>query len=340
MDLIIKPTQKCNFCCDFCSSYLITKNRNNVLDINLIYRFLDRYPYTDTIIVNGGDPLMMPPDYYFQILEYIEKNNLPTKLSFTTNLWDYYLHPEKWKGLFSHEKVFVATSFQYGNKRKISKNTVFTEDVFLQIQHKFYNDFGYHPSFISVIDEENSDKCIDLVLLAKTLNTTVKLNPALQSGRQTIFFPLYKMYEIYLKIFQMNLGQYEDNCFQLVQHFKFGTSTCPLLRNCDFHIRTLSPNGRYSSCGSFDDDTILSTNPTEIDFNEEMAGHLQTPLQYNKTLLSLKEDCFSCKNFEVCNSCRKHIHDFKLVGKFTIEEHCKNMKQIMEAIYEYIRNYK
>ena len=41
-----------------------------------IFQFLDRYPETNTIIVNGGDPLMMDPKYYWEIINYLDENDI------------------------------------------------------------------------------------------------------------------------------------------------------------------------------------------------------------------------------------------------------------------------
>ena len=86
MDLIVKPTELCNFKCTFCSSSKITENDNTAqLDLLKIFRFLDRYPDTQTIIVNGGDPLMMDPKYYMDIIEFLDRNNYPASICISRN---------------------------------------------------------------------------------------------------------------------------------------------------------------------------------------------------------------------------------------------------------------
>ena len=86
MDLIIKPTELCNFKCTFCSSTNITDDKSAVLGVDQIFRFLERFPDTRTIIVNGGDPLMMSPDYYWKIIDWLDLHEYETDISFTTNL--------------------------------------------------------------------------------------------------------------------------------------------------------------------------------------------------------------------------------------------------------------
>ena len=87
MELIIKPTELCNFKCTFCSSTKLVEDKASTLDLQHVFDFLKRFPNTNTIIVNGGDPLMVKPEYYFEILKYIEEHNLITTLGLTTNLW-------------------------------------------------------------------------------------------------------------------------------------------------------------------------------------------------------------------------------------------------------------
>ena len=56
MELIIKPTELCNFKCTFCSSPNISDEHTKILDLKYVEDFLKRFPATNTIIVNGGDP--------------------------------------------------------------------------------------------------------------------------------------------------------------------------------------------------------------------------------------------------------------------------------------------
>ena len=109
MDLIIKPTELCNFKCTFCSSTKLVDDKAAKLDLMKIYQFLDRFPDTQTIIVNGGDPLMMDPQYYREIIKYCDDNNLPANISLTTNLWPFYKNPNKWLDIFQNPRVGIAT---------------------------------------------------------------------------------------------------------------------------------------------------------------------------------------------------------------------------------------
>jgi radical SAM protein with 4Fe4S-binding SPASM domain len=338
MELIIKPTERCNFKCTFCSSTHITDEKTKELDLDYVYRFLERYPETNTIIVNGGDPLMMDPSYYWKIIEYLDKNDLRSTLSFTTNLWPFYKNPNKWKELFNHPRMGIATSFQYGGGRLKGDLTEFTEEDFWKCSDAMLEHCGYRPDFIAVITEENEKDAIKNVELAKQMDVECKLNYALSSGPPVKFknivmgqegkpYMLAKIYEIYVKIWEMGLYPWEYNTKQMMKRLKGRNTTCPQNRECDSNIRSLQPSGDYYSCGAFGDDRKYS-----IDFEKEMSGEKILPLKFQPELQSLKQSCFTCPMFQICNGCKKTIKDLK--DHDLVEDHCFKMKQIALKIIE------
>ena len=79
MELVLKPTYKCNFHCTFCSSNKLPKTE---IDFKVLTsKILELKP--KTIIVNGGDPLMMPPSFYYDLKSFLLENNLNTEISLT-----------------------------------------------------------------------------------------------------------------------------------------------------------------------------------------------------------------------------------------------------------------
>lgn len=338
MDLIIKPTELCNFKCTFCSSTYITENKTSELNHDYIFRFLERYPETNTIIVNGGDPLMMKPSYYWKIIEWLDKNDYSTTISFTTNLWPFYKNVNKWKDLFLNPRVGVTTSFQYGGGRLKGDLTEFSEEDFWKVSDTMLDHIGYRPDFISVITKENEKAAIKNVELAKKMNVECKLNYALSSGPPIKFkniimgqqgkpYLLSDIYEIYIKIYKMDLWRWEYNTKQMMHRLKSNRTTCPQNRNCDESIRTLQPSGDYYSCGAFGDDRSHS-----IDFEEEMKGKKVFILQQDISLLSLKQSCFTCPMFKICNGCKKTIKDLK--DHDMVESHCIKMKSLAQDIID------
>jgi radical SAM protein with 4Fe4S-binding SPASM domain len=338
MDLIIKPTEKCNFKCTFCSSTHITDDKTAELDHEYIFRFLKRYPETNTIIVNGGDPLMMDPDYYWKIIAYLDEHNLPATISFTTNLWPFYKNPDRWTDLFNNKRMGITTSFQYGGGRLKGDLTEFSEQDFWNVSNMMLERVGYRPDFIAVVTEENKHRAIDNVELAWKMGVECKLNYAFSSGPPVKFknivmgqeghqFVMADMYEIYVEIWRRGLAPWEYNTKQMMRRLSKGNTTCPQTRTCDDGIRTLQPSGDYYSCGAFGDDREYA-----IDFEREMAGDKVFPLRFQPELQSLKQSCYTCPMFEICNGCRKTITDLKRYNQ--VEYHCSKMKQLAPAIIE------
>ncbi len=327
MDLIIKPTEVCNFKCTFCSSTSISENHSAQLDLNKIFKFLKRFPETRTIIVNGGDPLMMNPAYYWEIIKYLDKHDLPATISFTTNLWPFYKNPDKWIKLFLHPRMGIGTSFQYGEGRLKGDYSPFTEEDFWACSNMMLELVGYRPSFIAVITEENEDTVIQTVELAKKMDVICKVNYAMASGIQGEPYQLSKIYEKYVDIWKAGLYPWEHNTLQMMKRLRGEATVCPQTRTCDSNIRTIQPEGDYYSCGAFGDDKDKS-----IDFDREMAGEFFTPLRDDFNLNTMKNSCYSCPMFEICNGCAKTIKDLKNHG--LVESHCKQMKQLAPMIIE------
>ncbi len=333
MDLIIKPTEACNFSCTFCSSTYLVDDKKQSLHLEKVFEFLKRFPNTATIIVNGGDPTMMPVKYYWDIIAHLEENKYPARISITTNLWKFWLEwendlPDKsWTKLFRHPRVHVGTSFQYGEGRQIRPGRVFTEEDFVKISTLMLEKVGYRPSFIAVIEKNNLHNAIDNVRLAKHLGVDCKLNYVNMSGECAEPLPLSYIYKVYVQIWKEGLADHEYNTRQMANRLvQTNTTTCPLHRKCDEGIRLLHPDGKYYSCGAFGDDREY-----EIDFEAEIKEKkFFTPLQDAIELDALKMECYSCPMFQICNGCRKHVKDIKT--REMVEEHCQNMKAIADDI--------
>lgn len=325
VDLILKPTELCNFKCTFCSSTNLTDDAGKLLDLELVFRFLQKYPNTNTIIINGGDPLMVPIQYYWDLIAYLDKHDLKASISFTSNLWAFKIKPEKWAPLFKHPRMGVTTSFNYGDTRRVTKDIVYTEEMFWEISDLMLKHVGYRPDFIAVITDENEDTALDNVRLAKKMGVECKLNYAVASGDQKTPYQLSKIYDLYIQVYKQGLAEWEYGTKQMMSRLSKGTTSCPQLRSCDGGIRSLQPDGDYYSCGAFADDKAYP-----IDFEKEMTGEVARPLESATELFSMKDECLECPMFSICNGCRKTISDTKLSN--TVEVHCKLMKTLASDI--------
>lgn len=327
--LIVKPVMTCNFACDFCSStdIIAGSERDIQLPLELIFQTLERHSSIKTLILNGGDPLMVSPSYYFSIIEWLEARNRQCILSFTSNLWPFYKKPSKWIELFKHPLVGINTSFNYGDGRRITKDRVFTEQDFWQVSDAMLEHVGYRPSFISVITEDNLATAIDNVRLAQRMGVECKLNYVMASGRAGKPLLLADIYQVYVQIWEAGLWPWEFNTKQMARRLSKGDTCCPQARSCDAGIRALNPDGSYYSCGAFGDDQEKA-----IDWRAEMIAtdRIETPLSDDPYLQTMHAGCYGCELFEICNGCRKTIKDLK--AHDMVEDHCAKMKQLLPTI--------
>lgn len=304
-DLIINPTNKCNFRCDFCSAYNIT---NGEINHHKVFKFIkENINNIETIIINGGDPLMMSIYFYENLIkilnEYDKINRI--KISLTTNLYDFYINTNKWVDIFKNKRIGIVTSFQYGNRRKLSDGRVFTEDMFRNIIKLFYNNIGYIPNFIYVIDHFNKKYVNNALLLAKDLNTKCKLNRVLCIGKNKDYFPLYEYFEILSDIIDNGLYLYENNIMELQFLYYNKISSCPYNINCSKTIVTINPDNTIHSCDKL---SMYNT------INKNVNYHI------------FKNDCIKCENFIFCNSCKMTIYEAKINNDINF---CKRMKEIL-----------
>ena len=297
MQLIIKPTSKCNFNCKFCSAKLLDINHSNVVPDTLKNYIKELNP--QNVIVTGGDPLMMNPEYFFELLSLGDFN-----ISLTSNLKDFYCNPQKWTPLFKNPKVGVITSFQYGNQRK--DKDVYDENRFIKVIDTFNHYVGYKPNFIAVISNENESKALDHIYLAKKLNIQCKLNPMMPMGLSKEYYPRFKMFKIYLDIINKGFDMYELNCCE--RHLgkcNFNTNL-----SCDKHIRACY----------VDSHNILHTS-----FCEDLLSDNVELLKQDNSVIS--NDCYACPLFRLCNGCMKN----KLAAK-SCPNYCQEMLKLKNDI--------
>jgi MoaA/NifB/PqqE/SkfB family radical SAM enzyme len=311
MELIIKPTGHCNFNCTFCSASEIDIAHSKKVPDKLKEVISILKP--QSIIITGGEPLLVPPDYYFELYEIAR-----CPISLSTNLKDFYLNPDKWKALFNNNNFGINTSFQYGEARRWDKNTPYTEAQFIKVTELFKAVTGKSLSFIAVIDYDNEARFLDHVFLAKRLSTKVKLNGVMRVGRQGHAYPYYKMMKGYSEIIRLGLEEYEINCSER----RTGRCDKNIEFLCDTAIRACYLDSHnelhYGVC---DDRLSLGD---EIPY-EKTCPEIK-PIQPSVTDL-INKDCLYCELYRLCNGCKVRRNEAKL-----FPEHCSEMLQLKEQL--------
>ena len=310
---MIKPLRQCQFKCSFCSAYQACIEDNETARDKIIGIVNQMQP--NDIIVTGGEPLLLDPSFYNKLLSI---NNTAT-ISITSNLWDFYLHPNKWKSILSNQRVGIITSFQYGDGRLKPDGTPYSEDDFIKVITKFKDEIGYSPSFISVINSKNYDYAIDHVRLAKRLGITCKLNSQLPIGKSNEYFPRHKLLKLYFKIIDLGLGQYEDN----IVNRSLGKCPFNTLGNCKAHNRAAIVINDDKVAYSYCEDLLLLGHYVDdigkIDQIHDLS-HIKP----------ITPDCYACKLYAMCNLC--YVNKYSAIYD---KQYCNSMKQIEDDLVKY-----
>lgn len=291
--LVIKPTSKCNFNCSFCSSKYLDIKATSKVDSKLKDYIIELNP--NELIITGGDPLCVPPEWYFDLLDFYKG-----RISLTSNLYDFYLYPNKWYDLFILSNVFITTSFQIGGGRLIN-NQVYDRKSFTQIMNTFSNNFNYVPYFISILDDTCDVLWKENVLLAKELGTKCKLNGVLPLGKSKAFYDLSKLYNIWCDVIEQGLDEYELNCcnrFKGICNLNTGQYNCKDVIRCCW----------------------VSNNQLKVGFCEDiMSNNIQIK---NSTI---KPECIYCVANKLCNSCH-------LKRSLITDINCNNMIDVYKRM--------
>jgi len=321
MELIIKPTGRCNFACTFCSAGDMTIQHPKDDKVPEQIKDLINRMNPTRLIITGGEPLMVSPEYYYELHEMVPD----AYISPTTNLKDFYLNPEKWAPLFNEEWFKITTSFNYGDSRRWDKDTVFTEEMFIKVMDKFreYVPNKSLPMFIAVIDESNADKVMDHILLAKRLDSMCKLNRAIGVGYQEVGYQRYKIMKDYLDIIDAGLEKYEWNCANRangtcpynIHHTCESTIRCVYVA-CDGTLHVGTCDERVSMGYEIPEDKLI--NPSYIPKYEHI-----NPSDY------ISPKCAYCELFNLCNACGTNRIEAKLDPNY-----CDEMKKLESRIIE------
>lgn len=316
MNLIIKPTGACDFSCKFCSAHGMDIKHPSDNKVQEKIKDLINKIKPSSLIITGGEPLMVSPEYYYELHD-IAKCNIGA----TSNLKDFYINPHKWESLLNEKWFRIATSFNYGNTRMWDSSTVYNESMFLKVMEKFNSYTGYMPMFLAVIDWSNEETVIDHVLLAKKMNTQVKLNNAIAVGKQDKTYPRYKMFQHYINIIDNGLEMYEYYCSTR------NTDECP--RNINHYCTTslrccYVDNSGKLHVGTCDEQLSMGheLNEDNIEWNNIFPKNEIIPISEH-----INEKCSYCQLFSLCNGCKTNRDASK-----EIPEYCDEMKKLEDDI--------
>lgn len=309
MELIIKPTSLCNFNCSFCaaSEFNCDHLRRVPEDLKKAIKLCK----PSNIIFTGGEPTMVPPDFYRDLLYEFPD----IVIDITSNLHGMMRNADEWCDILSNKMFKVTTSFNYNGKR-IIKTAPYSERMFCRDMKDFKSITSYTPNFIAVLDENDSyDMAKKYCELAKKLNTFCRINGANPIGREKHGVPRWKMLKIYMRLIDDGLGDYEINCLER------SSGKCPINSSfkCQEEIRAI-----------YFKDSVLYWSDCEekINMNIDIHKGLNDINKKSSNYKAMKNECLLCPMYRICNACYVN-------AKFMTDKDCIEMKKISKEVEKY-----
>lgn len=324
--LIIKPTYRCNYACEFCSTL---GDDSEHLDIDDLLNFVNRLSkrHEVEVIVNGGEPAIMGTEYYEKLIDSPVKD-----ISLQSNGEIIYNNMEKWKPLLQHEKMGMGISFQLGNQRKNKKGVVFDKELFMKYQERFKEELGQYLFFIYVMTNDNYsfDKVDEIMEIAQKLNTGFRLSAIFKSGRgEDVYIPQYKAVEV----FNYLLEKYPAASLKLNPFMNLLLSDGPLAKcnytpDCARGMISMNPNGDLYTCCGFGDRNMAPLGHMSEDIDELERKFSEIDLSHQT-----RDECAGCHIKHFCNSCYLRHLDVKSELPEERDNYCREMKKFHKNIF-------
>lgn len=212
INTLVKPTHQCNMRCKYCFAEKYGYDKE-ILDVEKLKKYFallsKKYSYIN-VIWHGGEPLLVPLDFYSEIYNFCKTLNSKFIYSLQTN--GTLLNDEN-INFFKNNNTNIGLSFDglynentRGNTKRIIDN--------IELLHNN----NLYPGAILVVNQNNVNNIIENYELFKYLNLGMKINPMFLDGAAKG--------NIYLKL---DPDEYINN---FVNFFKYWT----IDKNCNINV--------------------------------------------------------------------------------------------------------
>ncbi|MFC4236197.1 radical SAM/SPASM domain-containing protein [Thalassospira xianhensis] len=350
--VIVKPTKHCTAQCDYCSAPPEV-NGAPKWSVDQFKQYFDKLaPYLTgraVLIWHGGEPMLMPPDFYWKAFEYARSINPEVRFSIQSNLLSY--DSKRWKDVF--EQVFegsVSTSFDPDERNRYFKgSTKLYSKIFWKRMDALIGD-GFVPKIIGTYTDETADladvmyeRVKEYGAMAPNLRFNYRYPAGRDSGKGELISPdnygrmIIRLYDRWIKELPEFTITPLDEMLKKVIHLE--VNRCPWTRECGGRFLGIEPNGDVYNCSEFADlgDTEYRFGNIDEHTIPEMMRSLPAR-RIRRRRVELPMDCTTCRHFSECEGgCMRDavLYDRGLGGKFY---YCWSWKMTFDRIKESVRN--
>lgn len=344
VNLILKPTNKCNLSCPYC--YNRSKSRNEKMmtaeeAIYIINKVLCEYK-DPSVTFHGGEPLLMGKDWYRMVCSETRKiaNEKGCHLSFNMQT-NGTLVDEEYIEIFKKYNIKVGFSFDGTENDHTRKST----EKLLKSFNLFKENIGSCSAGL-IVTNNNAHKLIEEFELFEKLGVHPKFDPVFNADeiREGLFEDLdkNKVLNGYKELFDYYI-QREDpistNIFDIYIDGVFGFDEFRMrscdLSICNFRWVSVAPNGDIYPCGREWTEDYKIGNIYENTIKEAFCS--EKYLSMVMTINERVQNCFkTCEYAKYCyGACPATI--LSNTGKFEglDKSHCMFLK----GLYDHIETY-
>ena len=322
INVLIQPTDKCNLDCPYCYK---GDKANNMMTENLMFKILEESIHYNTkrnnptlFIWHGGEPSIMPTEFYRQAFDYTSSIRQEQKISHTIQSNGFKLR-EDFLNLCAQNNISISISLD--GPSNYHDNVRFTKDR-----------KGSHESILKNIEKAKS-KGIELGILMSITNDNLKyikemftyckengfsfgINPItsdLFSKHEGLEVSIDKYLQACIEVFDLWFNQ-KDNLIRANPGFGITQlilsqnriSDCFLSENCQMTFISIDPNGNIYPCNRFDNNEDYKFgNINENNLEEIMTSPIRHRLLRRNGNNITK--CLNCEIRKFCNGgCMHH----------------------------------
>lgn len=347
--VIIKPTKGCNADCSYCCAPPDGAPKWSIEDFASVFDALaPRLLPGATFIWHGGEPMLLPPDFYREAFAYARARMPGIRFSMQSNMLGY---NGRWNEVF--RDVFAGSISTSWDPDELCRTVNGRADVFSKLFKAKLSkalDDGWRPKVISTFTEETIglahqvyDQAIEESARGRVYD--IRLNYRYPAGRASLEGPaiepetygrvLLEIYDRWIEDTPDFLITPLDQMFHKVTGREI--ARCPWAKGCTGHIVGIEPNFDVYNCGEFAD-----LGEAEFRFGNLIEDGIEKCLTSEAARkLSMRrvrqpKSCQSCIHFAECEGgCMRDSALFERgpYGKFF---YCHSWQEVFSRIKESI----
>ena len=350
MNAIIKTTNQCNFSCSYCS--VGQPERAETLDLATFCHFVDDLPkllaecgdkYMD-FIWHGGEPLLLPMDFYREAIEYAKDKLEGYKVYFKIQTNGFLIDAE-WISLFKAYEVAVGISLDgpahlHDASRRTHGGEATHERIMANISA--LRAAGINVGVLTVINSLENADAAELVNFYAENNLNCKMQPVYPCGRaadRTGITEFYKAYTNFTKDIYRHMIAADIDIEPFSQLTRAiindaPVQDCAFSGQCGHGFICLDGNGIVSACGRHSDSASLQygriAEASVFDLYHSPAAEA-----VRARIPALQEGpCSDCFAFDFCHGgCS--FEAYLAVGHINaVSPQCEHWQNLIRFIYD------